>query len=98
MNNVYYDFWYLKSEEIDLEGNDTCMTSYEIALGVFADKDHFKQLDDIRITGLKKDEMLSFCINQPDKLFPKLEEEGLFNIVEHIKKNWSLQSNGRSSN
>ena len=86
MENVYYDFWYLKSEEIDLEGNETEMICYEIAIGVFEDKDHFKQLDDVRITGLSKEEMLSFNIACPEELFVKLKEEGLSGIVRDIKE------------
>ena len=85
MSNIYYDFWYLKSEEIELDGSETGMACYEIAIGVFADRDMNEQLDDIRITGLNKDEMLSFKIEQPEELFPMLEEEGLFNIVEDIR-------------
>ncbi|WP_078548258.1 hypothetical protein [Litchfieldia alkalitelluris] len=82
---VMFDFWYLKSEEIELDGSESTAISYEVAIGVFADEELFTQLDDIRITGLLKDEMLAFSIDQPTLLFSKLEEEGLFNIIEDIK-------------
>ncbi len=84
-NHVYFDFWYLKSEEIELDGTDSNAISYEVAIGVFGDEQLMSQLDDIRITGLDKEEMLSFSIDNERILFPKLEDEGLFNIVTDIK-------------
>jgi hypothetical protein len=82
MEKLYYDFWYYKTKELDLEGKELSHVAFEISIEVFADKDHFKQLDDIRISGLDKQEMLSFTIDKPEILFSKLEEEGLENIVE----------------
>ncbi|MGM7680710.1 hypothetical protein ACSVDA_01020 [Cytobacillus sp. Hm23] len=85
MEKIYFDFWYLKSEEIELDGSETDRISYEIAIGVFADPDYNHLLDDIRITGLDKDQMLMFKIDKPDELFSKLEEEGLHSVVADIK-------------
>ncbi|MFS1519275.1 hypothetical protein V1503_22835 [Bacillus sp. SCS-151] len=85
MEKIYFDFWYLKSEEVELDGSDTARISYEIAISVFADPDYNHLLDDIRITGLDKDQMLMFKINKPEELFSKLEEEGLQSVVADIK-------------
>ncbi|MBD8067602.1 hypothetical protein [Bacillus sp. PS06] len=82
---VMFDFWYLKSEEIELDGTESGAISYEVAIGVFGDAELEHQLDDIRITGLIKEDMLAFSIIHPPTLFQKLEEEGLFNIIEEIK-------------
>jgi hypothetical protein len=89
MDKLHYDFWYYKTEELDLQGNELNHVAYEISIEVFADKDHFKQLDDIRISGLDKEEMLSFSIDTPEVLFVKLDEEGLGSIVEDIKETGS---------
>ncbi|MFC4322310.1 hypothetical protein [Litchfieldia salsa] len=83
---VLFDFWYLKSEEIELDGSDSGAISYEVAIGVFGDEELVHQLDDIRITGLIKEDMLAFKIEDPSVLFPKLEEEGLLNISQDIKE------------
>ncbi|MFC0270775.1 hypothetical protein ACFFIX_04825 [Metabacillus herbersteinensis] len=86
MEKIYYDFWYLKSEEVDLDGTESSRIGYELAIGVFADSEHYKQLDDLRISGLTKVEMLSFSIHDQAILLHKLQEEGLMNIVEDIKE------------
>jgi hypothetical protein len=89
MENLYYDFWYYKTEELDLEGKELNHVAFEISIEVFTDKNHFKQIDNIRISGLDKQEMLSFTIDIPVILFAKLEEEGLENIVDSIKQTGS---------
>lgn len=96
MRKLYYDIWYYKTEELNLEGKDTNHIAYEISIEVFEDKDHFKQLDDIRISGLDKEELLSFNINKPEILFLRLEEEGLESIVEDIKKTGSYTVLGKT--
>ncbi|MDR0140039.1 hypothetical protein RFW18_19955 [Metabacillus idriensis] len=82
---IYYDFWYLKSEEINLDGSDTGAVAYEVGINVFADEEFDHLLDDIRISGLNKEEMLSFDVLNADRLFSKLEEEGLHSVVRDIK-------------
>jgi hypothetical protein len=94
MDKLFYDFWYYKSEELDLQGNEQQHIAYEVAIEVFGDKDHFQQLDDIRITGLDKEEMLSFHIDKPEILFVKLEDEGLESIVDNIKETGSYNVKG----
>jgi hypothetical protein len=86
MRKFYYDVWYYKTEELNLEGKETDHIAYEINIEVFEDKDHFKKLDDIRISGLDIEEMLSFKIHEPKIFFDKLNEEGLGSIVENIKE------------
>lgn len=84
-DNIYYDFWYLKSEEINLDGSDTGAVAYEVGINVFADEEFDHLLDDVRISGLNKEEMLSFDVLNADRLFSKLEEEGLHSVVRDIK-------------
>lgn len=85
MGKIYYDFWYIRSEEVELDGTESGRVGYELAIGVFADSEHYKQLDDLRISGLTKVEMLGFAIQESTVLFHKLQEEGLMNVVEDIK-------------
>jgi hypothetical protein len=89
VEKLYYDFWYYKTEELDLEGKESNRVAYELSIEVFTDKDHFKQLDDIRISGLDKNELLAFNIDKPEILFAKLDDEGLGSIVEDIKESGS---------
>ncbi|UAL51596.1 hypothetical protein LIT32_21000 [Bacillus sp. CMF21] len=84
-DHIYYDFWYLKSEEIKLDGSDTGAVAYEIGINVFADEEFDHLLDDVRISGLNKEEMLSFDVPNAVRLFSKLEEEGLHSVVRDIK-------------
>ncbi|MCM3597817.1 hypothetical protein M4D55_18775 [Metabacillus idriensis] len=84
-DNIYYDFWYLKSEEINLDGSDTGAAAYEVGINVFADEEFNQLLDDVRISGLDKEELLSFDVLNADRLFSKLEEEGLHSVVHDIK-------------
>lgn len=85
LENIYYDFWYLKSEEVELDGKESDRFAYEVAIGVFSDPEFYEQLDDLRISGLTKEEMLQFKIEEPAVLLQKLEEEGLLNITADIK-------------
>ncbi|MGG4489917.1 hypothetical protein [Metabacillus idriensis] len=84
-DNIYYDFWYLKSEEIKLDGSDTGAVAYEVGIHVFAGEEFDQLLDDVRISGLNKEELLSFDVLNADRLFLKLEEEGLHSVVRDIK-------------
>ncbi|MGP1908544.1 hypothetical protein ACTSEZ_10240 [Metabacillus sp. JX24] len=82
---IYYDFWYLKSEEINLDGSDTGAIAYEVGINVFADEDFTHLLDDVRISGLGKEEMLAFDLQNAEKLCSKLEEEGLHSVASDIR-------------
>jgi hypothetical protein len=82
---IFYDFWYLKSEEINLDGSDTGAVAYEVGINVFADEQFENLLDDVRISGLDKEEMLSFNLSSASDLFAKLEEEGLHSVIHDIK-------------
>lgn len=85
VEHIFYDFWYLKSEEVELDGTESNRFAYEVAIGVFADAEFYEQLDDLRISGLTKEQMLSFKIDDPAVLLQQLEEEGLMNIANDIK-------------
>ncbi|KEZ48368.1 hypothetical protein [Metabacillus indicus] len=82
---IYYDFWYLKSEEINLNGSDTGAIAYEVGINVFADEDFTHLLDDVRISGLGKEEMLAFDLQNAEKLCSKLEEEGLHSVASDMR-------------